>query len=227
MPHSSGLVTVLARWPVKSAGGEELHALELDADGVRGDRALALVAGGKLLTARRAPRLLAWSAAGDPPVLTEPGGTARAWDDPGLPAALAADLGWEVELSHEPAGQPDVPGTVHLITEASIRALREELGAHALDPRRFRANVRAELDAPAFAEEDWAGRTVRIGDAELEVDQPCLRCAIPTYDPDTQQRAPRVLKHLTREHGGVFGVYLRPRGAATIRAGDPVEVGRR
>jgi uncharacterized protein len=224
MTPPAGTVTNLARWPVKSAGGEELEALDLAPHGVIGDRTVALVAAGKLLTARRAPGLLAWVAAGDPPRLTAPDGTARAWDDPDLPAALAADLGWDVELRHDPAGQPDVPGTVHLVTEASLSALRAELGAAALDPRRFRANVRAELDAPPFAEEDWAGRTVRIGDAELVVDQPCLRCAIPTYDPSTQERAPRVLKHLTREHGGAFGVYLRPRGAAVIRAGDRVEV---
>ena len=224
MSAFTGKVVSLARWPVKSAGGEPRDALDVDATGVIGDRSVALVAGGKLLTARRAPRLLAWSAAGDPPVLTAPDGTARAWDDRALPAALEADLGWEVEIRHDPAGQPDVPGTVHLVTEASLGAIAAELGARNLDPRRFRAHVRAELDAPPFAEEDWAGRTVRIGDAELVVDQPCLRCAIPTYDPSTQERAPRVLKHLTREHGGAFGVYLVPRGSATIRAGDPVEI---
>jgi uncharacterized protein len=224
MTRDTGVVTALGRWPVKSAGGEELRELALDEHGVAGDRSVALVAGGRLLTARRAPGLLAWAAAGDPPRLTAPDGTARAWDDPDLPGALAADLGYDVELRHDPAGQPDVPGTVHLVTEASLRALQAELGAAVFDPRRFRANVRAELDAPAFAEEDWAGRTVRIGDAELVVDQPCLRCAIPTYDPSTQERAPRVLKHLTREHGGAFGVYLVPRGPATIRVGDRVEI---
>jgi uncharacterized protein YcbX len=223
MSCATGTVTALARWPVKSAGGEQLAALDLDHRGVAGDRAHALLWAGRRLTARTAPRLLAWSAAGDPPVLTAPDGTARGWSDPGLPAALAADLGRDVELAHDPAGQQDVPGTVHLVTVASLRALADELGA-ALDPRRFRANVCAELDAPAFAEEEWAGRTVRIGAAELEVDQPCPRCAIPTFDPATQQRAPRLLKHLVRAHGGAFGIYLRPRRPATIRAGDPVVV---
>jgi uncharacterized protein YcbX len=218
-----GTVTALARFPVKSAGGEELPALEVDEHGVAGDRAVALTWREHLLTARRSRRLLAWSAAGDPPVLTAPDGAARAWDDPALPAAITADLGYDVALAHDPAGQPDVAGTVHLVTEASLRALAGELGAE-LDPRRFRANVRARLDAPAFAEEEWAGRVVRIGDAELVVDQPCLRCAIPTFDPATQDRAPRLLKHLVREHGGAFGVYLRALRPATLRAGDPVEV---
>src|SRR4051812_2498272 len=220
----SGTVTALARFPVKSAGGEALDALEVDADGVAGDRALALTWRGHLFTARRSRRLLAWSAAGDPPVLTAPDGTTHAGDDPALAGALSTDLGYDVGVAHDPAGQPDVAGTVHLVTEASLRALSGELGAN-LDPLRFRANVRADLDAPAFAEEDWAGRTVRIGDAELVVESPCLRCAIPTFDPVTQDRSPRLLKHLVREHGGAFGIYLRALRPATIRAGDAVQVG--
>ena len=219
----TGQVVSLARFPVKSAGGEALAALEVDADGVAGDRALALTWAGHLLTARRTRRLLAWSAAGDPPVLTAPDGTTHAGDDPALAAALAADLGYDVGLSRDPAGQPDVAGTVHLVTVASLRALDAELGAQ-LDPLRFRANVIADLDAPPFAEEEWAGRTVRIGEAELVVESPCLRCAIPTFDPTTQDRSPRLLKHLVREHGGAFGIYLRAARAATIRAGDGVEV---
>jgi uncharacterized protein len=220
----SGTVTALARFPVKSAGGEAMDALAVDADGVAGDRALALTWEGHLFTARRSRRLLAWSAAGDPPVLTAPDGTTHAAGDPALAAALSADLGYDVGVSVDPAGQPDVAGTVHLVTEASLRALTEELGAAALDPLRFRANVRADLDAPAFAEEEWAGRTVRIGEAELVVESPCLRCAIPTFDPATQERSPRLLKHLVREHGGAFGIYLRAVRPATLRAGDAVEV---
>ena len=217
----SGKVVSLARFPVKSAGGEALNALEVDADGVAGDRALALTWGEHLFTARRSRRLLAWSAAGSPPVLTAPDGTTHAAGDPALAGALSADLGYDVGLSHDPAGQPDVAGTVHLVTVASLRALDGELGAQ-LDPLRFRANVIADLDAPAFAEEEWTGRTIRIGEAELVVESPCLRCAIPTFDPSTQDRSPRLLKHLVREHGSAFGVYLKPLGPAAIRVGDAV-----
>src|SRR3954471_6278863 len=216
MPH--GAVISLARWPVKSMGGEPAEELALDGRGVIGDRAYAVVWGSVRVTARLLPRLLAWSAAGT--VLTAPDGRTFDATDPRLPRALSEDLGREVALAHDERGQQDVPHTVHLVTEGAIAALGAELGA-TLDPRRFRANVVAELDEP-----EWSpGQPVRIGDAELVVDQPCLRCAIPTFDPDTQLRSPHLLKHLQRHHGAAFGVYLRPLGAATIRVGDAIEIG--
>jgi hypothetical protein len=216
------MVLSLARWPVKSMGGEPADELAIDGRGVVGDRAYAVVWGSVAVTARLAPRLLAWSAAGTDGavVVTAPGGRAFAAGDPALPAALSGDLGREVALAHDERGQQDVPETVHLVTRGAIAALGDELGA-TLDPRRFRANVVAELDEP-----EWSpGQPVRIGDAELVVDQPCLRCAIPTFDPDTQLRSPHLLKHLQRHHGAAFGVYLRPLGEATIRVGDAIEIG--
>jgi hypothetical protein len=205
-------------------GGEPAGELALDGRGVIGDRAYAVVWGTQRVTARLLPRLLAWSAAGTDGavVLNAPDGRAFAATDPSLPAVLSGDLGREVALAHDERGQQDVPETVHLVTQGALAALGAELGA-TLDPRRFRANVVADLDEP-----EWEpGRPVRIGDAELVVDQPCLRCAIPTMDPDTQLRSPHLLRHLQRHHGAAFGVYLRPLGAATIRVGDAIEIGRR
>ncbi len=53
---------------------------------------------------------------------------------------------------------------------------------------------------------------------------PCVRCAIPTRDPDSQVKWAQLLRHLTREHGGWFGINARPVGSATIRQGDAVHV---
>jgi uncharacterized protein YcbX len=126
---AAGVLAGLARWPVKSLGGEQLDAARLDWRGVGGDRAHALLdvregREGRWLTARQAPGLLAWSAAypdapGDrldpadppPPTLRAPDGTAWGWDAPGLEAALADHLG--LALAHPcarcviPARDPD------------------------------------------------------------------------------------------------------------------------
>ena len=62
-----GTVAALWRWPVKSMGGERVRALRVDGRGAGGDRTHAVFtstrARDKPLTAREAPRLLAWRAA--------------------------------------------------------------------------------------------------------------------------------------------------------------------
>jgi uncharacterized protein YcbX len=80
------------------------------------------------------------------------------------------------------------------------------------------------LDAPAFAEEEWEGRRLRIGDAELELLHPCERCVIPTRDPDTAERDGEILRWLARERRTLFGINARPLGPSLIREGDAVTV---
>ena len=236
----AGSVLSLHRWPVKSLSGEAVDALRVDRRGAGGDRAQALLAtfGGarRRLTVRQAPRMLAWAAAYpqapgaalDPdapplPVLTAPDGRTFAWDDPALPGALRDDLGRPVQLARDLALMPDLPDSLLVTVEASRAALEAELG-HAIDLRRFRPNIHLRLDAPAFAEEGWTGRRLRVGEAELELLQPCERCAIPTRDPDTQAKWPALLRWLAREHGTLFGLNARALRPATVRAGDPVRL---
>ena len=234
---AGGRVLALARWPVKSMGGEEAAALSLDERGIAGDRTHALYDVHKdqprRLTARQSPRLLAWGARyaeADPapdapplPLLRAPGGAELGWGDPELPALLAADLGRPVTLHRDPAGQQDLGRSVLVTTQATHEAVERELG-RALDARRWRTNVHVELDAPAYAEEEWEGRELRIGAARFRLLHPCVRCVIPTRDPDTQVKAPELLRLLTRDHGGLFGMNARPLGSARIRLGDAVEV---
>jgi uncharacterized protein YcbX len=240
MTAPAGTVLSLHRWPVKSLGGEAVDALRIDGRGAGGDRAQALLAtfGGarRRLTIRQAPRMLAWAAAypqapgaeldpdGPPlPVLTAPDGRTFSWDDPALPGALRDDLGRPVQLTRDLALMPDLQDSLLLTVEASRRALEEELGCP-IDLRRFRPNIHVRLDAPPFAEERWAGRRLRVGEAELELLHPCERCAIPTRDPDTQAKWPALLRWLAREHGTLFGINARAPRPATVRVGDPVEL---
>jgi uncharacterized protein len=92
-----------------------------------------------------------------------PDGTAWDWNDPGLAAALGADLGVPVRPRRDPAGQQDLARSVLVTTEASRRALEAALG-RPVDLRRFRTNLHLDLDAPAFAEERWQGGRLQVGD---------------------------------------------------------------
>lgn len=233
----TGTVTELHRWPVKSFAGEPVDALRVDDRGAGGDRTHALFDrfrdAPRRLTVRQVPRMLLWSAtyggadvdpaAPPTPALTSPAGEHFGWDDPRLPLALADDLGREVTLHRDLAGQQDLERTLLVTTQASVDALARELGT-SIDLRRFRTNVHAVLDAEPYAEHEWEGRRLRIGEAELELLHPCERCVIPTRHPGTAERWADLLKHLNRRHDTLFGINARPLHAATIRAGDPVEL---
>jgi uncharacterized protein YcbX len=236
----AGTVISLQRWPVKSLGGEEVDALVLDGRGAAGDRTHALYDNFKdaprRLTARQAPRMLLWQAAypetaadelvpDDPPrpVLTAPDGRTFAWDDPSLPPALGADLGREVTLRRDVRGQQDLGETVLITTAATQAAVDATLGD--IDIRRWRTNVHVAFDGvPAHAEERWEHGTARVGEAELVLLHPCLRCVIPTRHPETAAKRADVLRWLTRERAGIFGINARPVHRAVIRVGDRVVV---
>ena len=239
----TGSVSRLWRWPVKSMAGEELRALSVGPRGVGGDRTHAVLhehkGAWRPLTAREAPRLLAWRAAypfnldagldpASPPhaIVSEPDGNhSWRWGDPRLRSALERDLGRPLRLERDLGGIPDVPGTVLVTVAASLAALTSELGTE-VDARRFRPNLHLELDAEPWAEAGWAGAEIELeGGVRLRVDGPCERCAIPTRDPDTQQKWPELLKHLTAEHDQDFGLLARVVVPGRVHAGGQVRIG--
>jgi uncharacterized protein len=236
----SGTVTSLHRWPVKSLAGEDADALNLDPRGVAGDRAHALIhqhkGAPKRLTAREAPGMLRWRAAYAEvpgaalatdevplPTLTAPDGTAFRWDDPDLPEALSDDLGRPITLKRDLALMQDLNNSILVTTRATLAAVADVLERE-LDLRRFRTNIHVVLDddTPPFAEETWEGRRLQVGDVTLDLLHPCERCVIPTRDPDTQVKDPNILKWLTRERRGLFGINARPVRNGTVRVGDQV-----
>jgi len=243
MDSSRGTVTGLWRWPVKSMSGEHVGAMRVDGRGAGGDRTHAVLyehkGAMKPLTAREAPGLLAWQAAypfnlnggldpARPPyaIVTAPNGHRYRWGDPRLRFALEDDLGRPVSLTRDVEGIQDLGRTLLVTVQASLDALGEELGGP-IDLRRFRTNVHLELDTPAWAELDWEGDELAFeGGVRLKFLHPCERCAIPTRDPDTQEKWPELLKHLTAEHDMAFGINARVVTAGRIEAGESVEVRR-
>jgi uncharacterized protein len=239
---AAGRVAWLARWPVKSVGGEPLRRARLDGHGLAGDRLFALIDDRRshlarpYLTAREAPRMLRWRAAypgapdddlvdGQEPGATVIGPDGRVWttDDDGLAGALADDLGFAVTIRREP-GQQDLRDSILLTVEASLAALGDELGGR-LDHRRFRPNLHLELDGAPFAEEGWeGGRLLLEGGVVLRLLHPCERCAIPTLDPETADRRPELLRHITVRHDGLFGLNARVEIGGLVTLGEAVRV---
>jgi uncharacterized protein len=236
-----GTVHQLWRWPVKSMAGERVNALRVDGRGAGGDRTHAVLYEHKgerrPLTAREAPRLLAWQARypfnvgggvdpARPPfaIVTSPDGRSFRWGDPRLRHALADDLGREIEMARDTAGLQDLGRTLLVTTQASLDALAEELGGP-LDLRRFRPNVHLDMDVPGWDDLTWEGRELAFdGGVRLKLLHPCERCAIPTRHPDTQVKWPGLLRYLHQAHAECFGINARVITGGRIEAGEGVEL---
>jgi len=241
MNSARGTVAGLWRWPVKSMAGERVNALRLDGRGAGGDRTHAVthVHKGELkpLTAREAPRLLAWRAAypfnldggldpARPPfaTVTAPDGHSYRWGDPRLRTKLEADLGRPVQMRRDVEGIQDAPRTLLVTTQASLDALSEELDTP-IDLRRFRPNVHLETDAAAWEDLGWEGAELAFsGGVRLRLLHPCERCAIPTRHPDTQVKWAGLLRHLTATHDQCFGINARVLTGGRLAAGETAEL---
>ncbi|MFD2419277.1 MOSC domain-containing protein [Amycolatopsis pigmentata] len=231
-----GTVAGLYRWPVKSLAGERIEAARLDERGLAGDRSHVLIDrrpkhDGHVLTVRQNAALLGWGSfygpdvadPDGPPALRTPDGGERSWSDPTTAGALACSLGFPLEL-RDAVGSQDRGPTVHVTMEASRAELAQELSAP-VELERFRPNVHLSLDAPAFAEEQWsAGTTITIGEVALEVvgddSGPCIRCAVPSWDPAGRERWPELQRWLINKHDNKFGVIMRVTRAGAVGIGD-------
>lgn len=117
----------------------------------------------------------------------------------------------------------DPSGQVSVLNLASVRDLEARLG-RPIDPLRFRANVLVE-GWPAWAENDWAGRDIRLGDARLKGVKPIVRCAATHVDPATGERDLDLVAALYETYGHRWcGLYLSVLTNGRVGVGDPAEL---
>ena len=93
---------------------------------------------------------------------------------------------WRVSLSD---GFP-----LLLVSQASLDLLNQKLEVP-ITIERFRPNL-VIAGSSAHAEDEW--RRLRIGEVELAVVKPCVRCAIPLVDPVTAEAGVEPLQTLAR-----------------------------
>jgi uncharacterized protein YcbX len=208
-------VAELWRYPVKSLAGEPLDSAEISADGIPGDRVVqAYDAKGRIVTARTAPRLLGLKATlgqtGEPLV------NGHAWTAPEVAAAIEAAAGAGTRLARS-----DGPGRFDVLpllvaTDGAISAL-------GLDRRRFRPNILV-AGVNGLAEREWPGRRARAGEAILGFEKLRGRCVMTTYDPDTVEHDPTVLRRIVQEMGGRLALDTYVVRGGRVAVGDPVEL---
>jgi uncharacterized protein YcbX len=141
-----------------------------------------------------------------------------------LDAYMEADIRGAVRIVSAPGHHfADHPRPmVSLINRASVADLERVAGAP-VDPMRFRGNLYLE-DLPAWAEFDWLGREVAVGqEVRIQVVERIERCAAINVAPTTGARDMNLPRQLQRGFGHVdMGVYAVVTRGGTIAAGDAV-----
>ena len=205
-------VVELWRYPVKGLRGERLERAEVAADGIPGDRGLAVVDDRGIVTGRRKQRMIGV------PATIDDGETyidGNPWESAQAAEIIRDVAGEGAELTKPASGHEHDDSPILLLSDGSVNQL-------GYDHRRFRPNIYFEgADGPI--EQEWIGRQVRIGDLVLDVHKPDTRCVITTIDPDTIEVDLDVLKRTNEELDGVMGVYCTVVEPAVISVGDSVE----
>lgn len=113
-----------------------------------------------------------------------------------------------------------------LIGSASLDALNRR-ASRPQQMTQFRPNLVVATTEP-FIEDQW--HRIRIGEIELDVVKPCVRCVLTTIDPDTGIKAAdgeplKTLQQFRRSDKGVtFGQNLIARSLGALRIGDLVDI---
>jgi uncharacterized protein YcbX len=115
---------------------------------------------------------------------------------------------------------------LHLLTTASLATLAERTPGARFDRRRFRPNLFIEPAAGAagLVENDWCGRTVRVGGAAFAITIPAMRCSMTTQAVDELPKDPSILRAIVRDAQQNFGVYATVAQPGEVAVGDPVDL---
>jgi uncharacterized protein YcbX len=120
---------------------------------------------------------------------------------------------------------------VSVMTTSTLERLGELRPETRFDERRFRMNVIVQTNKDGFAENDWPGHTVQLGDdARLTCMIPDPRCVMTTLEQEELPNDTEVLRTLVRHNrldvgGGLYpcaGVYAVVEAGGTVRVDDQV-----
>jgi uncharacterized protein YcbX len=112
---------------------------------------------------------------------------------------------------------------ISLIGLGSLAALETAVG-ETRDKRRFRANIYIEDIAP-WAEFDWLGKTLAIGETTMIVQERIDRCMATAVNPDTAVRDANPVGELREHFGHVdLGIFAEVLSGGEIRPGDDIRV---
>ena len=229
-----GTASELWRYPVSSLTGEKLETADLDDTGVAGDRQWGLFDADSAAVAapeserrwRPVPGLQSRTGA-DGPEISQDGAAWHPVPSPPADKTASDHLGFPVRFLRF-GGTDAAPrydrGHLHIVTTASLARLQALLPAAVIDTRRFRPNILVETDENDvdFVEQRLVGKALRIGDATVEITEPCARCAFTALGQPGIPFDKDVLHTIAKHGGGGFGVLAKVLRPGRISRGDAV-----
>ena len=123
-----------------------------------------------------------------------------------------------------------VPGTffdneeLHLISTASLEFMRQKNPEGTWDIRRFRPNLFIETvpGLDGLVEQEWIGKTLRIGDTVLEISAPTPRCGMTVRPQGDLPFDKTILRTIVREGNQNLGVGAHVRQPGSLQVGTEV-----
>jgi len=209
--NTAGTLAAIWIYPTKSLAAVALGEAHIGENGLAGDRERALIVrsgharDGKTYRGKENNRL-------------------HLTHDARQAVALAALDGATVTVEHDAAARFFDARPVSVLFDIWVTEVARALQAD-LDPRRWRPNLYAIAD-PAFGlrESDLDGAAFEVGETVLRVVKPIARCVTTTYDIQTGERDPRVLRYVAQERDNIMGVYCEVERAGVVREGDALRL---
>ncbi|MDL5199716.1 MOSC N-terminal beta barrel domain-containing protein [Streptomyces sp. ALI-76-A] len=232
-----GTIERIWRYPIKSIGGELLDEVAVDARGLAGDRLYAVRdAQGKFGSGkntrrfRRMPGLLQLQSrypggtATEVPELLAPDG--EPVPDPTSYVRHYLDRN-DVEVAREGAISHFDQLPLSVLTTATLDWVRAAVPGVPVDERRFRPNllVRTPPGTPPFVEDEWFGRTARIGDVLcIRFQRSSERCVMINEAQQDLPHSPLILRVIAQAHDMRLDALATVAQPGCVQLGDTVEL---
>ncbi|HSL23500.1 MAG TPA: MOSC N-terminal beta barrel domain-containing protein [Vicinamibacterales bacterium] len=208
-------VAAIWRYPVKSMAGERLNDVAMTETGLAGDRVVQVYdRQGRILTARRFPRLLQLRATLGPD--GEPLVDGLPWNSPEVAARVEAAVAPGARLERFDGAERFDILPLLVCTDGAVTVFGR-------DVRRLRPNILIG-DVQGVAERQWTGATLKLPHADIGVADLRGRCVMTTYDPDTGEQDPEVLRDIVRRFGGRLCLNAHVLRPGRVREGETVEL---
>lgn len=126
-----------------------------------------------------------------------------------------------------PAGTFFDGALIHLLTTATLDALRRLYPEGRFEVQRFRPNlvVSSAKSEPRFLENDWINRTLSIGkNLRLKVTGPCARCVMTTLPQGDLPEDSGILRTAVQHNRAAVGLYAVVLASGRVVRGDQIRL---